>query len=397
MAEKPGKQDSLEQSYGDRFINDWLTLAGFSFNPFNLLEASKDAYLSSYLIEHHAFSVAWGDWHSFVFAPPGGGKTALRARVAQACWVGQEVNRPFPIPYAFPFLTWGHTSPALNDHFDALSESTAQVLLLTLAHRPYWFIRLKEEDKKKVRFMLDLCLPGPVESYLQACLESSSLAPLQAGFPPAFIPANTVETKAVFDFCREILDIQSVNMPVFSPREKWDGLLDILLRVLEVPEVFVLVDGLDGTFETAADPNLAHQILKPLLDEIETWGKQRIYLKSFLPLELSGLISKKHMPGNTQSIILDWTPDLLAQVIRKRVYVSTQGMYGGLSPFCEPGLTDIELKLAQEVLPLPREILVITQRLLIEQQVRQSDTPRIIQEDLDKTIGWYHQNKPEFF
>lgn len=397
MSDKSGRQVSIKSNTGETGVQDWLSLAGFTFNPFNLLEASRDSHLSSYLIEHHAFSVVWGNWPSFVFAPPGGGKTALRARVAQACWVGQEVNRPFPIPYIFPFLQWGHTSPTLDEHLTALSESTAQALLLTLAHRPYWFLRLNEEDKRKIRLLLDLCLPGPVESYLHPCLESSSLSPLQGSFPPAFTPANTVETKAAFDFCKELLDIHSPDLSSISSIEKWNRLLDILLNILKVPEVFVLIDGLDGTFETASDPDLARQIIKPLLAEIESWAKERIYLKSFLPLELSGMISKKHIPVQAQSVILEWTPDLLAQVIRKRVYVSTQGVYDGLSPFCEPGLIDIELKLAQEVLPLPREILVITQRLLIEQQLRQSDTPRISKEDLGNAIDWYRQNKPQLF
>jgi hypothetical protein len=98
---------ALHQTPDSSGVPEWLRWAGFRFDPFGPLDAAADPHLSEYLVGHEVFARVWGDGISWVFAPAGGGKTALRISVMQACWIGQETNRPFPIPYVPPFLAWG--------------------------------------------------------------------------------------------------------------------------------------------------------------------------------------------------------------------------------------------------------------------------------------------------
>lgn len=379
-------------------LQSWLDTAGFLFNPFLLLEASADSRLSSYLVGHEAFSAAWGNWHSFVFAPAGGGKTALRVHVAQSCWVGQDINRPFPILYSPPFLKWGHVTPVFGDHLAALVESGALSLLLILVHRPHWFLRLGVSARQKVSTILDWCLPGSLESYLQPCLGTKSLEPLSGDFPAAFLPPEPPQAEILLEFCHTILSPVRSRLSVQSIEDKWNALIEILLKILQVPEVYILLDGIDSIQETASDPIAAAACLSPLLDELPIWAERHIYLKAFLPEELyETVLSWQSLPKQAHSIKIHWTPDLLAEVVRRRIYVASQGVYNSLSPLAAPDLRDIEILLAREVIPLPREMLVITQRVLTEWTKRQSESPRIELVDVEHAIGWYKKNRPDIF
>src|SRR5215510_6480057 len=85
------KQSDVQQS--------WLRELGLRFDPFKYLEASADPRLGDYVIGQEAFAVAWDDAPALVFAPAGGGKTAMRLYATRACWVGLGGAHPFPIPY----------------------------------------------------------------------------------------------------------------------------------------------------------------------------------------------------------------------------------------------------------------------------------------------------------
>jgi len=181
-------------------VEAWLETIGLSFDPFSALEASSDSHLSSYFIGHEAFNVAWGNWNSIIFAPGGGGKTALRAHVIQSFWVGQETNRPFPISYLPPYTKWGHTKPSLEEHILSISQSGSEYLLLALVHRPHWYFRLSEAEKQIVKNALVWNLPGPILSYLKPCRESGSLDPLREKFPPVSLPPDPPEVNVLYDF-----------------------------------------------------------------------------------------------------------------------------------------------------------------------------------------------------
>jgi hypothetical protein len=100
---------SLEFRLSDPFtesaslLRAWLTWLGLHFNPFQPLDASADARLSDYLVEHHILATIWGDWHSFVFAPAGGGKPRCEcARRNCAGWVKPPITlSPFRISHLF--------------------------------------------------------------------------------------------------------------------------------------------------------------------------------------------------------------------------------------------------------------------------------------------------------
>jgi hypothetical protein len=76
------------------------------------------------------------------------------------------------------------------------------------------------------------------------------------------------------------------------------------------------------------------------------------------------------------------------------VYVAAEGAFGSLDAIASPGLRDVETILAKAVLPLPREVLVLTRRVLEEHVRREGSQGRIQEEDVDVAIQWYSAHKP---
>ncbi len=377
-------------------LQEWLEARGFQFNPFTILEASADPRLQRYLIGHEAFSAVWGNWPAFAFAPAGGGKTALRAWVFQACWVGQETNRPFPIPYSVPYLQWEYALPSIDDHLNALLLEGARYLLLALAHRPHWFLRLDDNSRRLVRTVLEWNLPGPLNFFLEPLRESRSLHLLRADFPPAFLPPQVPEEAELIAFLNVLEETEGTNI-VPGVLERWDGLIEVLHEVLSLPATYILLDGLDAVWETSSDPQMAVEYLSPLLPLARSWAARRIYLKAFLPAETRPILEKRAPSAfqSIQSVLLEWNPALLAEVVRRRVYVASNGAYGSLEPLATPNLRDIETILARQISPLPREMLVLTHDVLATCAQRGPEA-RITSEDVKTALHKYEDSRPEF-
>jgi predicted dinucleotide-utilizing enzyme len=89
-----------------------------------------------------------------------------------------------------------------------------------------------------------------------------------------------------------------------------------------------------------------------------------------------------------------WDPAQLAEVIRRRVYVASEGAFGSLDAIASPALRDVETILAGAALPLPREILVLTRRVLREHVEREGSDGKIQEEDVRIAIEWYNQYRP---
>jgi hypothetical protein len=377
-------------------IRTWLDWLGLRFDPFLPLDAASDSRLSDYLVGHEAFATAWGDWTSFVFAPPGGGKTSLRVRTAQACSIGQETNRPFPVSYNPPFLLWGHTTPSFDDHLAAIARAGAKQLLLALALRPHWLFRLDEPSRRAVRSALEWNLPGPLGSYLDLCRQSHSLIPLREALDPTFVLSDPPDPSTLLRLC-DALDAVPIEHPSRpTPAVRWDALRRLLLDIFEFPSVYILIDGLDAAPETAGDAQIVVACLSTLLSVSGDWAKQRVFFKGFLPSETQDILSTEfsHVYADAHVTTIHWTPILLAEVIRRRVYVASEGAFGSLDAIASPALRDVETALAQAIIPLPREMLVLTRHVLYEHVCHAGAVGKIDTRDVDMAVRWYADNRP---
>jgi len=376
----------------------WLHRLGLHFDPFDTLNAADDPHLGEYLIEHEIFARLWGNDWAWVFAPPGGGKTALRCRISQTCWIGQETNRPFPIPYLPPFLSWSNVAPSLEDHFGALAQAAAKVLLLTLAYRPHWTFRLPQSALPEIHKALAWSLPGPLQNYLDLCQQTRDLEQLRRALDldHAFALPNPPEVDVLLEWCTIWTALPS---PTTRPQaqERWEALLRVLLEVLDFDGgVYLLVDGLDAAPETVTLPEAVAEVLAPILAAVAPWAQQHIYVKGFLPAESQPLLTTRYpeLFSTPHTNTIQWTVPLLAQVVRRRIFVATQGDFDSLDAIASPALRGLEAWLAAAALPLPREMLVLTRRVLQEHFKRKDYNSPLQETDVQNALRWYRAARP---
>jgi len=371
-------------------VADWLKWAGLSFDPFEPLDAATDTRLNEYLVGHHIFARVWGNVISWVFAPAGGGKTALRISITQACWLGQEITRPFPIPYVPPFLSWGHSHPSLEDHLAAITRAGAISLFLALAHRPHWFFRLDERGRRRVYETLFWNLPAALSVYIERCRQAQDVSALREVLDPTFILPNPPGTDELLRLCNE-LDMAPDITSLPSPLERWRRLRELLLDILGFPAIYILADGFDGAPETIANPEAVAECLASLMPLVEEWAELKVFFKGFLPVETEPVLKKRfpNVVAPERISTIQWTPALLAEVIRRRVYVASEGAFSSLDAVASPALRDVETILAKTVFPIPREILVLTRRVIEEHILREGPTGLLKEEDVEAAIHWY--------
>ena len=251
-------------------VDAWLESLGFKFNPFLILDASADPNLVRYMVQNSAFDIVWGGDHTFVFEPPGGGKSALRVRTINACYQTQEPNQPFPISYLPPYLQWRHTHPGLEEHLTALTRSGASQLLLSLALRPHWFLRLDSEERRAVRSLFACCLAAPLASYLTDLRQTGDVEFLRRRLKiPLFLSSNDAD-QALVDFCDCLAETPGSGTAQ-RPYEHWRLLVDVLTDVIQVESIWLMVDGIDATEATATDPAVAIGVMQPLMEQLADW------------------------------------------------------------------------------------------------------------------------------
>lgn len=378
---------------------DWLRNAGFRFDPFEHLEASTDPYLGEYLVGLTDFSVAWDNTPALIFAPAGGGKTSMRIYTARTCWTSFGDSHPFPNVYE-PHPRAAQAFPGtLEDHLAGITTAAAVALLLGLASKPERLLELDQARRVRVAALLQDALPGSLARYVHVLRESASprqLAALLDRSFPAIDPPSEDKLEELCDMLGHAVTMRTVS--VRPPSATFAEMMELLLDDLGYRSVFLLIDGVDGLPETIESPAAAWQWLAPLLDRLTPWAAQRIYIKGFLPVELETVVFPatsadgftRAYGAATRRVTIQWNPALLADVIRRRVYVATDGDFGSLDAISSPELRDVETTLARIPKPLPRELIWLVNQLLSAAAQRTGgELLRLEQDDVTRVAALY--------
>jgi hypothetical protein len=340
---------------------------GFAFDPFEHLDSTKDAHLQEYLIVPPAVQSALSDQPLAVFAQPGGGKSALRMYAANFYRESRGVR--FPVTYIPQDYS---TDPRF--HFDGIRHSLARAAFIYLASYPDLFFALSPNDRQALKTLFS-DLPFGLDFHLQTLRASRFLSDLEAALDtPAF--SSLPRLGNAHHQLADELEKESPAAPLAL-----DDCFALLQQAFGVKSFHVLVDGLDGFIETRPSETLLAWI-EPLLNAVEAWEKKDIYLKCFLPMEASDAPALTNFRA-LRAAALTWDDNLLAQVVRRRVFVATRGAFDTLDALSAPGLRNLELTLARQLgekEKLPRQIILKCQKLL--QNVAASNRSEIQPEDL---------------
>lgn len=371
-------------------ILTWLQEeVGLYFDPFQQLDAGSDPYISSYLVAHEAFQILWQEHPVLLFAPPGGGKSAFRVRLAANCRKEVEGKRIFPITLLLPPP---ETLPDEERYFELLARSAAGELLFYLAYRSDRFLRLERSLQRDLKTILTENLPAPLEYYLDQLEEAGNLSPLAEAFDPTArgLPEEP-SPETLREFCRTMRRRRRKRRPLPTPEERFNQIVAILRERLSFEAVFILIDGADAY---VSRPDRVLSLLTPLLRRTQEWEDRHIYAYYFLPAETRDQIEKA-FSLRFPEIIIRWTPPLLAQVLEERLRVASRGRF---TSFRGIGRADLpvnpERYLVDHVDPLlPREVVYLAELVLAEHLKRIGPSGEIEQADLEGAILRYRKEK----
>lgn len=379
----------------------WIEHFGFRFDPFEYDEASRDPRLNRYLIGHDAFSAAWGETPAAIFSPPGGGKTALRIYAARACWTGGGGYQPFPIHYHLPHYFANSNFSTLEDHLQKIVHSSANALFLAFAYYPLILLRASTSLQTHLVQFVAAWIPN-LDYYLAVLRENRQPDIVAAQLDRSYVLHQSPDTSLLNLVCEifekhlggEKLPISSSIHTVFERVMHW------ITRDLGFRSVYVLLDGVDGFPELASSPGFAAQSLVQLFAKAPEWTASNIFLKGFLPLEIRPHL-QKHLEkqwATLDQVELKWNAAMLADMLRRRVYVASEGAFASLNAVSAlPAGQDLELELARAVNPLPREALILVRQVLFEYDTRWNKNPtpekQIQIEDIENAITWYRNDQ----
>ncbi|MDW8069169.1 MAG: hypothetical protein RML46_09665 [Anaerolineae bacterium] len=365
---------------------------GLQFDPFEYLDGDKDPHLPRYLVDHGAFAALWGEWPSFLFAPPGGGKTAFRVRLMRACRVGQEGRKIFPILFRPPRPPQVGEPIPEEDFFIALNHDAGAGLLFQLAYQPQNFLELPAAERQRVRQLLEQTLPAPLEYYLLQLKDAGSLKPLAHTFDPTSqeLPAEPLPPTIQL-FCQALSENGRLKKgPNYAlPAEHiLETFFQTIFDLLKYESIYLLVDGADAYTQESQS---IVRIIEPILNRLRNWADRKIFPKLFLPNDVAPLISHTLLTEPTKMVIINWKRDLLAAIVRERLYVASEGMYNGLEAISTRDIpSPPEEHLAKTVRPVvPREIILLTQRVFTEHILRVGPYGFLEARDFENALRWY--------
>lgn len=374
-------------------IDKWLKEAHrLPFDPFRQSHAGADPHLSDYLYGRDEFKSLLKVGTSLVFAPAGGGKTALRVWVAEVCRTGLGAGRFFPIVYDLPFAIITAAEAERRAVYEqTVSQAMAWELFLYLAYRPAVFSALPRSAQMTAKALLVRDLPVDLAHYLSQLEAAEDLIDMAAGYDRTAHWDNPPQVGEIAAFKEAMLSIPAA----FEPETPVDLALwlDLICGPLGFEAVFLLLDGVDGYPDTLDDLEWTLDLLAPLWELASTWSRQALYLKAFLPIEFASEAALRDLtPRPSAVIIIHWTAQKLAEMLELRLEAVSRIEDVSLAHLGERGLKGVEGKLVEAVMarsPLPRELLVLVERLLEEHVKRAGPAGRITAQDLDEALAWY--------
>lgn len=381
--ENVSEQTHLSLKNSTQFLQQRL---GFAFNPFLHEDASADENLGDYLVGLDLFALAWDHTSALIYAPGGGGKTAMRIYTIRNCWLGLGGPHPFPVSCIPPTIR-SDASLSADAFWHFLARSTAAALLIGLTYRPVRFLQLDSAQAQQVVDLLNGLLPAPLAHYSHILADALDPRDVALRLDRAFHLRDQPNRAQLQELSSAFLRYRPAPLSS-QPRQNWEDLRQLIQTSLGFGPIFLLLDGLDGFADTFHHPEIATRWLLQFLRYEKDLTATNVYVKAFLPSELRPLLQDDYLeehPSLAQAELI-WTPELLAEMIRRRVYVASRARAGSLDAFSHHSLRDVETTLVAQSPPWPRAVLRYTNAVLDAWRVRSAGKLTLL-EDADIEAG----------
>jgi hypothetical protein len=320
---------------------DLLQFLGFEADPFAKTNADEEDRLEKYFVAPPFFNAVYGDpkepKSAVVFAPRGGGKTALKRKIEVASQDGnfvcvtyntfdvgsrrlEEVTSDFHLHNIVEVLTVAILGAA------AVRESN---LTSDEKHILYLFIKQYLSGIDQTRLREDI---NSVKNLSDKAKEIWNSLTGPIGFALSAIFANFgIDSADVSKFEAQAGKLGSYKLQLES--------LAKLAYRLGYPSVYVLIDRVDETPLTTNSADGTNAFIRPLLSDLHLLELPRFAFKFFLwDLLASSYQQSGGRPDRVKTYTLRWTYQQLADMLSQRLKAHSGGRVGSLQEICDASI-----------------------------------------------------------
>lgn len=254
----------------------------------------------------------------------------------------------------------------------------ARAVFMYLISYPDLFFVLDADVRQKVKHLL-MGLPYGLPFNLDGLLAAEFITEIEQLLGVSALSGLQKLDKSHRQLAQELAKETSRPEPLHLEES-----FELLRDAFGAKSIHILVDGLDGFVETRSSHALIAWI-QPLLDILDDWGRHNIYLKLFLPMHISEAPALRSVHA-LRTTTLEWDDNLLANLIRRRVFVASGGNFDSLDALSAPDIRNVELMLVRQLEgrdKLPRQIIRRSEDLL--QTLITSGNKMITSDDLIST------------
>jgi hypothetical protein len=357
-------------------LDAWLRSLGFERgNPFAAVEADEERdILPEYFVDVDAYERIKGDKTIIVFAPRGGGKSALRVVLASQAAPILPESKILAIEYTdfAPLIRKLRVGEAVtvDDHVELILRAGVWALFTSCCgYSPNSQAEKQEEKRaKKLRIQRVKEIMPAVRSrlarwmrtYQPQFLEAEELYEryhaLDAGFVPDWeefnlsaskysirkiVSQSALKDNPVALLLADLNDASAEkNETAHTPKERVTAFLN-LSRSIGFDTVQVLMDRMDEAEETENDPQKQADILEPLLAELPILELQGIAFKFLLSQEAHQIIISRPSFRRDRlmniEVTVHWRIDRLKQLLDERLRVFSDHKVQELVQICVEG------------------------------------------------------------
>ncbi len=381
-----------------------MARAGFTSDPFATWDSDREEYLADYFVPPPYFPSVLGDptapEPTIVFSPRGTGKSALR-RMLEVRSV-DESTPYLAIPY-MDFEWAGGTTPTVEDHHVQIARLLTLAILSEIEAEPTEASFLIDEyDKTVLKTAMTGLLSTMTATQFRSAAgkvknrhdKASDLWTKYGGFVTGVVGALSVAA----GLATTPINADLISSPAALSAAAKDLLTDLIsiARKLGWRSVYVLVDRVDETSATAADPSAAFNVIRSLVTSLPTLEQPGIGFKLFLWDQTQELF--KTMGGRPDRVTiksLRWSVPELSEMLSRRLRTFSQQNVSTFNAFLDDDAgIDAHTLLCYLAHGSPRDMIRLAKHVIAE-ATRAGDEGQVSRADVMRGVRDFAEQRVE--
>jgi hypothetical protein len=312
---------------------DLLHTLGFERDPFATTNADEEELLQDYFIEPPFFKAVYGDINrpksTIVFAPRGGGKTALKRRIE----IASGTDAFLCVTYN-TFPTAGLKLSEIDQAYHL--ENILRILLVGAvgALTTHGVEALTKEQRHFLYLLIDAHLSKLDRSELESAISSVKNPSQKAkeAWNKALGPVSVVLNAALVHFGFKAVELSKFEEAKAAIGDLKSQLTFVanLLPSLGFLSTYVLIDKVDENVLTGEKASAAFTFVKPVLNDLPLLEMEKLAFKFFLWDRLEEDARTVGRPDRIKTYSLKWSTTQLKEMLSRRLRAHSEGRISSL-------------------------------------------------------------------